>query len=85
MGPFWPMFVFVPIPRSLLVDDDRPGCFHLISRCVRRAFLCGDVAEPRRAWVRDLIHQAAGAFAIDVLAYAVKSDNKGHPHVSVWE
>ena len=68
----------MPIPRSLLVDDDRPGCFHLISRCVRRAFLCEDAAEPRRAWVRDLIHQAAGAFAIDVLAYAVMSN---HLHI----
>lgn len=65
----------MPIPRKALVDDTRPGAFHLISRCVRRAYLCGRRAEPRRAWVRDLIRQAAGAFAIDVLSYAVMSNH----------
>ena len=70
----------MPLPRRLLVDDARRGAFHLISRCVRRAFLCGDAAEHRRAWVRDLLRQAAGAFAVDVLAYAVMSN---HLHVVV--
>lgn len=70
----------MPTPWKLLVDDDRPGAFHLVSRCVRRAFLCGDGTEPRRAWVRDQIHQATGAFAIDVLAYAVMSN---HLHIVV--
>jgi len=70
----------MPIPRRLLVADDRPGCFHVISRCVRRAFLCGDHAEHRREWVRDLIRQAAGAFAVDVLSYAVMSN---HLHIVV--
>jgi hypothetical protein len=64
----------------MLVDETRRGAFHLISRCVRRAFLCGDAAEHRRAWVRDLLRQAAGAFAVDVLAYAVMSN---HLHVVV--
>lgn len=68
----------MPLPRCRLVDDERPGAFHVISRCVRRAYLCGDRAEHRRAWVRDLIHQAAGAFAVDVLAYAVMSN---HLHI----
>ena len=27
--------------RSLLVGPDTPGCYHYISRCVRRAWLCG--------------------------------------------
>jgi hypothetical protein len=57
-----------------------PGVSTFVSRCVRRAFLCADAAEPRRAWVRDLIRQAAGAFAIDVLAYAVMSN---HLHIVV--
>ncbi len=70
----------MPLPRRMLVDDARRGAFHLISRCVRRAFLCGDAAEHRRAWVRDLLRQAAGAFAVDVLAYAVMSN---HLHVVV--
>ena len=70
----------MPIPRRLLVADDRPGCYHVISRCVRRAFLCGDAAEHRRGWVRELIQQAAAAYAIDVLAYAVMSN---HLHIVI--
>ena len=70
----------MPLPRRLLVDDASRGAFHLISRCVRRAYLCGDAAEHRRGWVRDLLRQAAGAFAVDVLAYAVMSN---HLHIVV--
>lgn len=70
----------MPRARKYLIDDNRPGCFHLISRCVRRAWLCADDAQPRRAWVRDLVREAAGAFAIEVLAYAVMSN---HLHLVV--
>jgi len=35
---------------------------------------------PRRDWVRDLIRQAAGSFAVDVLVYAVMSN---HLHIVV--
>ncbi len=63
----------IPLPRRLLVDDERPGAFRVISRCVRRVYLCGDEAEHRRAWVTELIRQATGAFAVDVLSYAVMS------------
>ena len=60
--------VCMPLPRHRLVNDERPGAYHVISRCVRRAFLCGDQAEHRREWVRDLIRQAVASFAIDVLS-----------------
>ena len=35
----------MPLPRRLLVHDEQPGAYHVISRCVCRAFLCGDRAE----------------------------------------
>jgi REP element-mobilizing transposase RayT len=70
----------MPVPRKALVDDDLTGCYHVISRCVRRAYLCGDAAEHRRGWVRHLVRQAAGAFAVDVLAYAIMSN---HLHLVV--
>ncbi len=70
----------MPIARKHQVDDTLPAVFHCISRCVRRAYLCGDAAEHRRDWVRDRIRAAAAGFAIDVLAYAVMSN---HLHLVV--
>jgi hypothetical protein len=67
------------LPGHILVSDECPGTYHVISGCVRRAFLCGDRTEHRRAWVRNLIRQAAGAFAVDVLSYAVMSNQRRRP------
>jgi len=67
-------------PRRFVIQDARPGSFHLISRCVRRAFLCGDAAEHRRAWLEQGIKTQVQAFAIDVLTFAVMSN---HLHIVV--
>jgi len=70
--------------RRLLVDPAEGGVFHCISRCVRRAYLCGLDAltgrnfEHRRGWVRDRLRELAGQFGVEVYAYAVMSN---HLHV----
>ena len=67
-------------PRSSLVVPDRAGAYHLVSRCVRRSFLCGDAAEHRRQWITDVIRLQFSKFFIDILAYAVMAN---HLHVVV--
>jgi hypothetical protein len=68
-------------PRYQLVDRHKPGFYHITSRCVRRAYLCGWDAltgrsfEHRKQWVEDLVHQLARCFTIDVYAYAVMSNH----------
>jgi hypothetical protein len=70
----------MPLPRRHLIDPSRPGWVHCTSRCVRRAFLCGDAFEHRRAWVEERLEFLARCFAMDVAGYAVMAN---HLHVIV--
>jgi hypothetical protein len=70
----------VTTARSHLIDPTRTGCYHLVSRCVRRAFLCGREHDHRRQWIEDALREQASLFAIEILAYAVMSN---HLHLVV--
>jgi hypothetical protein len=74
-------------PRGQLVDPATPGYYHCVTRCVRRAFLCGadretgDSFEHRKAWVEERILELGEIFAVGVYAYAVMSN---HVHVVLY-
>jgi len=73
-------------PRSTLVPPGAPGVFHCVSRCVRRAFLCGEDSytgrsfEHRREWVKDRLREIGEIFAVSIWGFAVMSN---HLHVVV--
>jgi REP element-mobilizing transposase RayT len=68
------------VARKTIVDPQVTRYYHCISRCVRRAFLCGEGFEHRKQWIEDRLELLAGSFAVAVCGFAVL-DN--HLHVLV--
>jgi len=79
--------IVMATPRSQLVDPDYPMHYHLVSRCVRRSWLCGvdrqsgKDYEHRKGWLEERIHDLARYFAVAVDAYAIMSN---HFHLVVY-
>ena len=70
-------------PRRQLVDAEHPCDYHLVSRCVRRSWLCGvdwqtrrDYSH-RRDWLVKRLDQLVPCFAVDLYAYSIM-DNHFH-------
>ena len=66
------------VARSQLVDLGVTRYYHCISRCVRRALLCGEGFEHRKKWIEERIELLARTFAVSVCGFSVM-DN--HLHV----
>ena len=74
-------------PRNSILPAGEQCLVHTISRCVRKARLCGRDPqsgtdyEHRRDWVKERIQALTEVFAVEVCAYAVMSN---HSHLVLW-
>jgi REP element-mobilizing transposase RayT len=69
------------LPRSQLVSLEATPYYHCVSRCVRRAFLCGEDRysgksfDHRKPWLVKRLKLLGEVFAIDIAAYAIMSNH----------
>ena len=74
-------------PRHQLIDPDYPMHYHIVSRCVRRSWLCGvdrlarKNYEHRKDWLKQRMLHLAQYFAVAIDAFAIMSN---HFHLVVY-
>jgi len=67
--------------RSRVVMEGEVGVYHCTSRCVRRAYLCGEDPvsgenyDHRKWWIRERIRELSALFGIEIFTYAVMSNH----------
>ena len=63
--------------RHSLIDLSATSYYHVINRCIKRSYLCGEDKysgknyEHRRQWLIDRIKRLSTIFSIDIAAYAI--------------
>ena len=68
--------------RNQIVREGEIGVYHTWSRCVQRAYLCGDDPltgvnyDYRRSWIQDLLKYQAGVFAVNIGNFAILSNHE---------
>lgn len=76
----------MPRPRKEQISLSHTPYYHIVSRCVRRTFLCGFDRESgrsfehRRLMIEQRLRLLASIFEIDIAAYAIMSN---HYHLAV--
>ena len=71
----------MPQARYRLVDTETTPYYHCMSRCVKRAFLCGQDRftgknfDHRKQWILGRVKLLSSVFSIDVCAFAIMSNH----------
>ena len=69
------------VSRSQQIDLESTPYYHCMSRCVRRAYLCGEDRvrgesyEHRKGWIEWRMKYLSGIYGIQICAYAVMSNH----------
>jgi REP element-mobilizing transposase RayT len=78
------MEFFMTSPRAQQISLSDTAYYHIMSRCVRRSFLCGtddrtgQSFEHRRQWIEDRIRLLSTVFSIEICSFAIMSN---HYHI----
>ena len=74
------------VARRTIVFDETESSYHIVTRCVRRAYLCGTDRlsgasfEHRKGWVKTRLQELGGIFGVDICGYSVMSN---HLHIVI--